>query len=499
MLYRLIILTGDRRGEHITVTEDPMIIGCGATCDVRIIDSEMAQAHAEIAHQPGGPTIHDLGSMNRILVNNHEVRQTVLKHGDILELGRTRFLVQVYVQADVAAGGEVDEQRRKWWPVAVGAAIVLLLILLAPFIYRWRHEVPKPSAPVVASVLRPKVPSGVPPAGRMAGPLATTSNVAPHVVTPPVAMVSNPVPPSARVNVEPNPSGTGAVRVAAAVPAATTAAVSTAAAPPPVHVEQTDRSAQDAEIAQAAAAIAESKARTLLAQVKDRMAQGDLDEAERILTEAFWFQPDYPPALEQRARLLERRGRLNEARQQWAALAASTNAAAASAALAEVTRIDLAREAAKPPAPVKRVHIDSAELSKFPATEAFSEMRLLTVRLSPTSDVLPDTGEVKAEFVFYERDPTTGAVLPAPDRGPREPIAAVGAWHEGEVKVVSASYTVPASAATNPPAFHGYVVRVFHHGVLQDAAAQPRDLMPSAAPAGPAAAPRVPAGSPGAG
>ena len=26
-----------------------------------------------------------------------------LKHGDILELGRTRFLVQVYVQAEVAA------------------------------------------------------------------------------------------------------------------------------------------------------------------------------------------------------------------------------------------------------------------------------------------------------------------------------------------------------------------------------------------------------------
>lgn len=463
-----------------------MTIGSGATCDVRIIDPEMAQTHAEIAHRPGGPTLHDLGSMNRILLNNHEVRQAVIKHGDLLELGRTRFLVQVYVQAEVKAGGEEEEPRRKWWPVAVGASVILLMLLLVPPIHRWRHPVPQPPAPVPTPAPRIKVSPVVPVVGRSVLPpviagLTTPSNGASQVIKPPA---------------------TGAVRVVSAsnaVPATSTAVVATAVAPT-LHGGDTERAAQDAELTQAATALAESKARALLAQVKDRVVQGDLDEAERLLTEIFWFQPEFPPALEERARLLERRGRLNEARQQWAALAATTNTEAAALALSEVRRIDAVREAARPPAPVKLVRIESAELSKFPTTEAFREMRLLAVRLTPIADLLPEPGEVKVEFVFYERDPVTGLVAPAPDRGPREALVADGAWHAGEAKVVSASYTVPASTSTNQPAaFHGYVVRVFNHGVLQDATAQPRDLLPTPATSGPSAVPRAPAGSSGAG
>ena len=507
MIYRLIILTGDRRGEHITVTEEPMTIGCGSACDVRITDSEMAQTHAEIAHKPGGPTIHDLGSMNRILVNNHEVRQAVLKHGDILELGRTRFLVQVYVQAEVAAGDDdgEGERRRNGWLVAAGTAVVLLILLVA-LIYHRYHAGANRVVPVVTPVPRIKV---VPPTqtNRIAGTASlpvlpvSSSNVM-LSVNKPVAPASNSIPRPARAGVEPV-TGLATVRVAsasnAAVPAVTIS-VAKAVGPPPGLIEGVDRAAQDAELTQAATALAESKARALLAQVKDRVAEGDLDEAERLLTEVFWFQPSYPPALEQRARLLERRGRLSEARQQWAALAAATNTDMATLAVGEVRRIDAARAASRPATPIKRVRIDSTDLSKFPATDAFREMRLLTVRLAPVADALPDAGEVKVEFVFYERDAATGAITPAPDRGPRAAIVADGVWHEGEAKVVAASYTIPASAATNTPvAFYGYLVRVVHHGVLQDVAAQPRDLLPSQAPASPVMAPRAPASSPGAG
>ncbi len=501
MIYRLIILTGDRRGEQITVTEEPMTIGSGATCDVRIIDPEMAQTHAEITHQPGGPTIHDLGSMNRILVNHREVRQSVIKHGDLVELGRTRLLVQAYVQAEVEAGEE-GERRRKWRPVVIGVA-VLLLILLIPLTCRWRPAVPPPPVPVSVPTPPPriKVVPGAPQASRVVPPVPappTASNAPVQSVVP----ASNSVPRPVAEITQGSPTGQVAARIVSgsnAVTSTTTADVATAAARYPAHDEGAERAAQEVELAQAATAVAESKARALLVQVKDHLDEGDLDEAERILTEVFWFRPDFPPALEQRARLLERRGRLGDARRQWESLAALTNAETVALAKAEISRIDAAREAAKPPAPAKRLRIDSVELSKFPETAAFHEMRLLTVRLIPTAEVMPDTGEVKVEVVFYERDAVTGAVAPAPDRGPREAVAVDGAWHEGEAKVVSASYTIPASASTNrSTAFYGYVVRVLHHAVLQDATAQPRDLLPKPVPDAPAAPPREPAGRPGA-
>ena len=483
MIYRVIILTGDRRGEQVTVTEEPMTIGCGATCDVRIIDPEMAQTHAEIRHQPGGPTIHDLGSMNRILVNHREVRESVIKHGDLVELGRTRFLVQAFVQAEVEAGEE-GERRRKWRPVVIGAA-VLLVILLVPLTCRWRQPVRTPPAPVPTPAPRIKVVPATSQVIRVVPPATGQLAVA---VTPTV-----PVPPAASSTV---------VQVATPVSntvTSTSTADVTAVVRTPLHDEAAERTAQEAELAQAATAVADSKARALLVQVRDRIVEGDLDEAERILTEVFWFRPDFPPALEQRARLLERRGRLSDARRQWESLAVLTNAETVALAKAEINRIDAAREAAKPPLPAKRVRIDSVELSKFPETAAFREMRLLTVRLASTAEALPDAGAVKVEFVFYERNIATGTIAAAPDRGPREAIAVDGAWREGENKVVSASYTIPRSASTNrPTAFHGYVVRVLHHGVPQDAAAQPRDLLPPA-PDAPAVAPRAPGGRPAGG
>jgi len=121
-------------------------------------------------------------------------------------------------------------------------------------------------------------------------------------------------------------------------------------------------------------------------------------------------------------------------------------------------------------------------------------MRLLTVRLVPVADALPDPGAVKVEVIFYERNAATGTITPAPDRGPRAAVAADGVWTEGGDKTVSASYTIPASASANrSAAFYGYVVRAFHHDVLQDVLAQPRDLVPSPASGGPAAAHQEPA------
>ena len=100
MIYRLVFLTGAATGLRRTVEPAPMAIGTDEDCDIRVDDSEMARRHAAIEQKPDGLWINDLGSMNRILINGRELRQSQLKHGDVVELGRTRLLVQAAVQAE---------------------------------------------------------------------------------------------------------------------------------------------------------------------------------------------------------------------------------------------------------------------------------------------------------------------------------------------------------------------------------------------------------------
>jgi pSer/pThr/pTyr-binding forkhead associated (FHA) protein len=494
MIYRLIILNGDRRGEHITVTEEPMTIGRGQACDVRIIDPEMAQTHAELTHRPNGPVINDLGSMNRILVNNHEVRQATLKHGDIVELGRTRFLLQAYVQAEVTEGARLIADWRKWVWIA-GTVAVVLLAIVSPVMCRHRKAVPTARP---ATLHTP---------ARLPAPKAR-----PSPPKPPAPVVSNEAPLPASLPAE-APSESKAARSAALAE-------------------------QEREIDAAVDALAESKARTMLVDAKDKLGAGDVDAAERVLTEVLWLRPDYAPALELRARLLEQRGRVAEARKQWNALTTASNAALAAQARTAVLRLDAERVPAPAPAPApvpvpvpeapvalapvpapalvttsapvalpvttrepapaptvmptpapapvpatpipagEIVRIGAVEISRFPGTEAFREMRLLSVHLAAASSTLPDTGAVAVEILFYERDSVTGAVAAAPERGPQQPLPVEGSWREGEDKVVSASYAVPASEpADRSRQFHGFVVRVLNHGALQGATAQPIDLL----------------------
>ncbi len=92
---------------------------------------------------------------------------------------------------------------------------------------------------------------------------------------------------------------------------------------------------QKRELDSAVEALAESKARMMVVDIKDKLNDGDVDGAERQLTEVLWLRPDYPPALEVRAQLLEQRARAVAARQQWHALTNATNAALAAQAKGE--------------------------------------------------------------------------------------------------------------------------------------------------------------------
>ena len=130
-MYRLIILTGPSTGLRVTIESNPMVIGRDPDCAIRIADEEVAKKHAVLEHKPDGVYLRDLGSMNRILVNQHEVRETRLKHGDVIELGLTRFLVQAIVQADVADEEHLEKRARKAVLASVAGAFLVLIAVAA--------------------------------------------------------------------------------------------------------------------------------------------------------------------------------------------------------------------------------------------------------------------------------------------------------------------------------------------------------------------------------
>ena len=170
MMYRLIILTGPSTGLRVTIESKPMVIGRDPDCAIRVADEEVARKHAVLEHKPDGIYIRDLGSMNRILVNQHEVREMRLKHGDVIELGLTRFLVQALVQADVTDEEHMGKRARKVALASVAAAFLALLVA-AGFVGTLIRKADKPVAADLPPLQAVEIPVDV----ETAAPVATVS------------------------------------------------------------------------------------------------------------------------------------------------------------------------------------------------------------------------------------------------------------------------------------------------------------------------------------
>jgi len=142
MMYRLIFLTGSLKGQRVTVTDEPMTIGRDPACSICLPDSEVASKHAVLEHKSlTGLHISDLGSMNKMLINNREAKESKLKHGDIVEIGRNRFLVQATVETDLtkkAAG--IRMKRISLTPLVIIIPLLVVIYTVISFCHRIMNE-----------------------------------------------------------------------------------------------------------------------------------------------------------------------------------------------------------------------------------------------------------------------------------------------------------------------------------------------------------------------
>jgi predicted component of type VI protein secretion system len=117
---------GELRGQ-IVLDGEGLVLGRGPACDVQLDDATTSTDHLELTRHGGAVIATDLGSRNGTLLNGRPLdRATRLRHGDTLELGRTRLQLVLPPVAGVAGtepaaagGAKLSDQERD-----VAAALV---------------------------------------------------------------------------------------------------------------------------------------------------------------------------------------------------------------------------------------------------------------------------------------------------------------------------------------------------------------------------------------
>lgn len=454
MLYRFMILSGERKGQQITVPEEPMTIGRGPDCGLSFNDPEIATSHAVVEHGGQGLVIRDLNSMGKVLVNNRGVREARLKHGDIIELGRTRMLLQAVVEADVRDPRARRHRRRKAWRVAV---VVMLLVggLGTYFAKRVQEELAKGMAPRHAQARPPVAMPELPPPEE----LPAETNLGPEaVVDAAPAVVERDVPDALATNsvvATPSPVLVGTPPEPVAPPG-----------PDPYVLAQ---------------AMVDARVRGMMADASLLIASNRLQEADEVLRGVQRLDPDYLQAYADRAWLLEDRGMLDPALAQWREIVRrGGNAELEKVASSKITKLEQAHEQAAPKFS-GRVRVMASDQRKFPETGGVSEMRVVTLRLqSLDQGQALDPRAVNVEVLFFDRDRVSGSVRRSRATVNPAGLNMSGTWQAGEVKTLTATYAVPVSMAPGgerPEVFYGYLVRVYHYGALQDEKSQPPALL----------------------
>jgi hypothetical protein len=426
MIFRLIVLTGPEAGRRITIEKAPMTIGSAADCRIVIMDDEVARKHATIEHTDKGLFIRDLGSMQKIILNQHEVRESVLRHGDEIELGRTRFLVQAALNAEVDQAQVTPAIGRQYISkgLIVTCSVLFLLFAAAGTCVVMVRHVKSLRAYLNPTLEELLLPADEQPEEQISDFAAT--NIA--VMAPPVLEMATPAP--------------------AIVEQVTN---TTPAAQPPLPSNELQQvRAELAGIREIVQTLAEKQAATSAPQnwSSSYIPQPESQQEKQPGVP----QPNPEPVVK--------------------------------------TPVQAEKTASPPPAfqpdvtvPFGTIKIAATEQSKFPKSDEYEEMRSLSIALELESDAHIDSDKVRVKVMFFDKENDSGRIVATKAIVPARPLTIEGDWPAGGQKLVTATYLVPrrqVKDGTTPTSrreqFYGYLVRVYYLDRIIDQSARPDDL-----------------------
>jgi len=88
-----VFLSEENKISH-DLTEDKITVGRLADNALQIDDGSVSSHHAELVLENGEYHLHDLGSTNGTFVNEEQVTDAILKHGDEVRFGRIPAVYQ---------------------------------------------------------------------------------------------------------------------------------------------------------------------------------------------------------------------------------------------------------------------------------------------------------------------------------------------------------------------------------------------------------------------
>lgn len=95
---RVILPAGSGTPERVVLLTSPVtVVGRGADADLRVHDTGVSRAHAELRVEGDVVRVVDLGSTNGTLVNGRPVTTAVLSDGDSIEVGATPMVFKAEV------------------------------------------------------------------------------------------------------------------------------------------------------------------------------------------------------------------------------------------------------------------------------------------------------------------------------------------------------------------------------------------------------------------
>ena len=80
--------SGFYEGLEVCVDRDWLVIGRGRSADFVLAEPTISRSHAAIGYDADGFFVQDLGSTNGTLVNGAKAPRALLKHRDLIQMGK---------------------------------------------------------------------------------------------------------------------------------------------------------------------------------------------------------------------------------------------------------------------------------------------------------------------------------------------------------------------------------------------------------------------------
>lgn len=88
----LVVRNGPQAGTALSLVARVTRLGRHPENEISLDDITVSRRHAEVERTPNGYRVRDAGSLNGTYVNGRRVDETMLKHGDELQVGKFRLI-----------------------------------------------------------------------------------------------------------------------------------------------------------------------------------------------------------------------------------------------------------------------------------------------------------------------------------------------------------------------------------------------------------------------